>query len=270
MNLATIRPETREIPLGLLDPPRNPSRVGMDDEALEELARDIRAKGLISPLIVARVTDRYEIVAGHRRSLAAQRAGLVAVECRVYPTYETALVGVQYSENRFRADLSAGEEAILFSDLLERECGGDVDRLCELLGEKRPYVEGRLILFEGDERVFQALLENKIKIGVAHKVNECTDELMRRYFLDAAVRGGATTAVVAGWIQDWKQSIGALPQAGGAVATGPAPAPVPETNYFTCACCGGTENVHLMRPVNMHDYCKAAIFDKVIAAYRGA
>jgi ParB family chromosome partitioning protein len=269
MTLAHVKPETREIPLWLLDPPPNPSRVGMEEHELEELARSIRLNGLIQPLIVARDGARYQIVAGHRRSIAAERAGLVAVECRVYPTVTTALMAVQYAENRFRADLSAAEEAILFSDLLEREAGGDVDALCELIGERRTYVEGRLNLFSGDELVFKALLEKKISIGVAHKLNEIDDQRMCRYYLDAAIRGGATIAVVTGWVQQWKQDSQYTASAGAPPSPSPAPSAVPQMNYFTCACCDGTDNPHLMVPINVHQHCKLAILDKLIAAYKG-
>lgn len=291
MTLTATQREFREIPLGLLDPPRLPSRVGMDEESLDELARDIRLKGLIVPLIVAQSDQRcaehapldrragerscalcrfrYEIVAGHRRSLAAQRAGLVAVMCCVYPSYDVALTAVQYSENRFRTDLSPAEEAILFSDLLERDCAGDVDRLCELLGERRAYVEARLNLFGGCKEVFTALLESKISLGVAQQLNKCSDDTMRRYFLDAAVRGGATVAVVAGWVQQWGLDTGARPLAPGGGTAAIASAPVVETNYFTCAVCRGTDHVHTMQPVNVHSHCKLAVLDKLLATYHG-
>lgn len=267
--LATIKREHREIPIGLLDPPRNPSRVGMDDAALDELADSIRRNGLIQELIVARLGERYEIVAGHRRSICAARAGLVAVECCVYPSYEAALIAVQYAENRFRADLSAGEEALLFSDLYENQCGQDVDQVCALVGERRNYVESRLALFAGDEFVFKALLEGQIKIGVASKLNECTDETYRRYYLDAAVRGGATVAMVTGWIQEWKSIVGVTPPQSPGVESAPAPAAIAETNFFRCAVCRGTEHVHLMRPINVHQHCQLAILDPLLKTYHG-
>jgi len=47
------------------------------------------------------------------------------------------------------------------------------------------------------------------------------------------------------------------------------PSAVPQTNYFTCAVCGGTEDVHLMQPINVHQHCKLAILDKLLATYRG-
>lgn len=268
-HLATVQREYREIPLGLIDAPQLPSRASMDDEKLDELTIDIRAKGVLQPLLVAHVGERYEVLAGHRRWLAAQRAGLVAVPCAVYPTKEAAHEAVKWSENRFREDLNAAEEAIWFDELLELHCGGDVDRLCALLGAKRPYVEGRLLLKHGDPLVFQALEANTIKIGIAHRLNECTDEQTRRYYLDAAIRGGATVAVVSGWVQQWKLDTGHLPPSNGPVGSAQAPSPVPQTNYFTCICCGGTDHVYLMQPVNVHTHCKMAILDKLLEAYRG-
>ncbi len=68
-----------QIDLDLLVPnPRQP-RTQIDEARLEELAQSIRANGVIQPLLVRRLDDRYEIVAGERRWRAAQRAGLLKV-----------------------------------------------------------------------------------------------------------------------------------------------------------------------------------------------
>lgn len=269
MNLATVPREYREIPLGLIDEPVLPSRGSMSDEGLDELTSDIRAKGLIQPLIVARTGERYEVIAGHRRFIACGRAGLAAVPCAIYPSAAAALEAVKWSENRFREDLNAAEEAIWFAELLERDCAGDVDQLCAQLGAKRSYVEGRLLLIHGDALVFRALQDGRIVIGIAHALNKCSNELMRRYFLDAAIRGGATIALVVGWVQEYERSLGAQLGETGTMASVALTAPMPETNYFTCAVCLGTDNVHLMRPLNVHDYCKLAVLDKLLATLHG-
>jgi ParB family chromosome partitioning protein len=269
MSLADVRREFCEIPIGLIDDPQLPARATMDEQKLDELVADIRRKGLLQPMIVARTGDRYEVIAGHRRRIACARAGLAAAPCIVYPTKQAALEGVKYSENRFREELNAAEEAMLFAELLERDCGGDVDTLCEQLGEKRSYVEGRLLLFQGDPRVFHALQHGQIPIGVAHELNRCSDDPQRGSFLWNAVHGGSTIAVVRGWIDDWKRS---QQLAGGAAAPLEpltAPAPVPDTNYFRCYCCGRTDNVHAMRPLNVHDHCRLAILDPLLASFRG-
>jgi ParB/RepB/Spo0J family partition protein len=269
VNLREVAREFREIPLGLIDEPVLPSRSSMDETAMDELTTSIRIDGLQQPMVVARVADRYEVIAGHRRRLACGRAGLVAAPCIVYPSKDAALVAVQFWENYGREDLNAADEALWFSELLERDCGGDVDVLCERLRKKRSYVEGRLLLFMGDKLVFEQLQAGKITIGVAQELNRCTNERYRRYLLDAAIRGGATITVVKGWLQDWQRNEQLAGASQTASAEPLAPASLPAMNPFTCECCGGTDNAHLMVPVYVHQHCKLAILDKVLAAYRG-
>lgn len=269
MNLSAIQREMKELPLGLIDEPALPSRGEMDEQLMDELTASIRANGVIAPISVARLGDRFEVIAGHRRRIASGRAGLVGIPCVIYPSKEVGLLAIQYAENRHREDLNPADEAIWFNELLERDCGGDVDVLCDRLGEKRGYVEGRLLLFRGDLEIFEKLRAGKITIGVAQQLNRCTDQIYRRYLLHQAIVGGATIAVVSGWINDWDKS--RRDTSGELVIAEPAAAPsaIPETHYFTCCVCQGTDNVHLMVPVNVHQHCKLAILDKLLATYRG-
>lgn len=269
MNLREIAVEFRELPLHLIDEPELPARSSMDDERMAQLVDDVRVKGVLVPPLVVRIGDRYEVIAGHRRRIAAGRAGLVGMRCVIYPTRAAALEAAKFSENAFREDLNPADEAIYFNQLLERDCNGDVDQLCAQLGAKRSYVEGRLLLFGGDLAVFEALQRGEITIGVAHELNKCSDERYRRYLLHQAHVGGATISVVRGWIVDWQRSQMYQPADGEpAPAIAPSSA-VPETNYFTCIVCGGSDNVHTMRPLNVHQHCNLAILQKVLAAYRG-
>ena len=269
MSLATIKPERKEIPLGLIDDPAHPSRSSMDDDKMAELVANIRENGLIQELVLARVGTRFEVVAGHRRFLASQRAGLAGAPASIYPTRSDALDAIQYAENRFREELSTADEAIWFSELLDQKCGGDVDVLCARLGEHRNYVEKRLLLFSGDSLVFEALKREQIVIGVAEQLNKCPVEWHRRGLLDAAIRGGATIAVVSGWIA--RECLATHPDVARAnlsVVTS-APGPVMTTNYFTCKVCGGTDDVSSMRPVNVHAHCERAILDPLLRSYHG-
>lgn len=264
-----MTPESRDIPIGLIDEPELPMRNDMPDEGLDELSADIRRKGVLQPLIVAPQADRYRVIAGHRRWHAAKRAGLAAVPCRVYASPPADLEGLKYSENRHREDVNPADEALYFAQVLERDCGDDVDRLCELLGEKRPRVEGRLLLLAGDLEVFQALKENRIKIGVAQQLNRCTDERRRRNLLHSAIVGGATATLVSSWITAWQYE---LQQMGPSEPVQPsAPAPIPHHDPFRCEVCRKSrpEHVHLIRHVPMHDYCIEAILKPLLQSYRG-
>jgi ParB family chromosome partitioning protein len=269
MTAPSAQREYKEIPLSLIDDPALPSRTSMDDTAMDELARSIRAIGLQQPMIVARVGERFEVIAGHRRRIACERAGLFVAPAIIYPTKDAAQIAIQYAENRFREELNAADEALLFAELLERDCNGDVDTLCAKIGEKRGYVEGRLVLLR-DHEIFTALQDGKLKtVGVAQQLLRVTDDRMRRYYLDAAIRGGATVAVVSGWVQDW-QAQARMQSGAPAPAADASPMPaIPSTNFFTCCCCQGTDNVHQMIAVNVHSYCKLAILDKLLATLHG-
>lgn len=260
--------EFREIPIGLIDEPALPSRADMDETKMDELIASIRQNGLIQPIAVFKAGDRYEVIAGHRRRLASARAGLAVIPCVVYPSKSREATAIQFIENRHREDLNPADEALWFDELLERDCGGDVDKLCALLGERRAYVEGRLILFAGDPEVFAALKQGKIKIGHAQQLNRCDNRDHRRMLLHQAITGGATVAVLAGWIAEYERvHKPALTNSPDAAPIAPI-APVMVSNFFTCKLCGKDDNVHAMQPVNFHTYCEAAMFADMLALYQ--
>lgn len=267
--LRGVAVESRDIPIGLIREPALPSRASMDEHKLEALTASVQRHGVLLPLIVFLVGEFYEVAAGHRRYLAAKRAGLVVVPCRVYASEAAAMEAAKYIENALREDLNPAEEAVYFSELLARDCGDDVDKLCEQLDVKRSHVESRLLLMQGDELVFAALQDNAIGVGVATELNKCTNERRRRSLLLSAINGGATQSVVRGWVQDWQREEQYANGAPAPAAPAAAPSAVPETNYFTCCVCQGTDNVHLMIPINVHRDCYTAILEKMLAAYRG-
>jgi ParB family transcriptional regulator, chromosome partitioning protein len=267
MTLRHAPREFRDVPLGLIDDPRLASRASMNEEKLEELARDMARNGVISPLSIGKVGDRFEVVAGHRRAMAARRAGLATVPCVVYGSVDAAHEAIKFAENRYREELNAAEEAIWFSELLERDCGGDVDRLCEQLGIKRTYAESRLLLFQGDRAIFDALQADRIGIGVAQELNRCTEDAHRKMLLHQAIVGGATKAVVNGWLTDWQRQ-----QRYAADASAPSSEPIApiaplDSDYFKCYVCTGRADVHAMRPLNVHSYCVPATLDKALEQY---
>lgn len=267
MSLRDTPREFLDIPVGLIDEPRLASRATMDETGLDELTASIARNGVISPLSVGRVGDRVEVVAGHRRLLASRRAGLVAVPCVVYPSIDQAHEAIKFAENRHREDLNPAEEAIWFSELLERDCGGDVDRLCAQLGVKRGYAEARLLLFQGDRAVFQALQDGKIGIGIAHELNKCSEDAHRAMLLHQAIVGGATRAVVTGWINDWERMQRYAAGASSPAAESPAPVAAADLDFFKCYVCRGRADVHAMRPINVHSYCVPATLDKALDQY---
>jgi len=259
--------EFANVPIGLIREPALPSRAAMDETALDELTADIRSRGVIQPIILARVDDEFEVVAGHRRTLASKRAGRATIPAIVYPTMTSAMEGIKYAENRFREDLNPADEAIWFSELLERDAGGDTEKLAAQLGEKRDYVENRLLLFQGDADVFAELQNGKIKVGVAQALNGLRDDQYRKYLLRAAISQGATVSIVKRWISEY-QNAQVPTSTAAAPESAPAPmGPVAQVNWFVCACCDRTDNIQAMQPINVHTWCRQAILEPALASF---
>lgn len=262
--------QTYTLPLASILPPALDARIGRDEDQLEELGRDILTNGLIEPIKVVRVEENFEIVDGFCRFLAVQRVNLTTIEAFIYPDKITALEGVKYRANMFRQEMSAADEAVMFHQLLTHECENDIERLGRLVNQKITYIDNRLALLNGDELVFDALREKKIKIGVAHEINKVTDPGYRRYYLTHAIHEGSSLAVVSGWVQEWRKLFGNTP-----TSTTPASelgqiVPQPSLDVHYCYICAKSDPRHLPEQISVHTHCKLAILDPMLAAARGA
>jgi ParB family chromosome partitioning protein len=101
---------------------RNPfqPRVDFDQPALNELADSIRQHGVLQPLLVRQVGEMYQLVAGERRLIAAKKAGLETVPCRVLSLTDQQVCEVSLEENLKRQDLNVLEKAAAFQDYLTK------------------------------------------------------------------------------------------------------------------------------------------------------
>lgn len=276
----------RDIPLALIDEPSDPSRTDMDPVKMDELIESIRTNGFFSVVVVVehpRATynhtredsalapcpicaraGRFEVVAGHRRLLGARRAGLVAVPCVIYEPGDPRLERIQQAENSRREDVNAVDEAIKFAGLMMRYPEAGTDGVAAMVGETRNYVEGRLAILDGCERVKGALKAGDIGIGVAHELNKCSEERHRWMLLDDAIARGATVGLVRNWITEWKVlHRHVLPNGLPPEALEPQP-PVLSPVYFTCYCCKGTNNPERMHAIQVHDFCIPARLDPAL------
>jgi ParB family chromosome partitioning protein len=264
MTIAAAPREFKELPVGLIDEPELPSRSQMDDAKLDELVASIKAIGLQQPIVVARVGERFEVIAGHRRRIACGRANLAVMPCVVYASKDDAQEAIKFAENYNREELNPADEAIWFSELLERKCGGDVDVLAAMLSVKRSYIDGRLLLFQGCHEVFEALRAGKVSIGVAQELNKITAADYRHYYLTFAIRDGATIATVAGYVQQWRTLFADVPPrpettTAPAVSSGVAPTYDP----MRCHICGKSDH-RIPEQISVHSSCREAILDVML------
>ena len=107
------------IPVDQVVPNPNQPRVHFDEAALGDLADSIAQIGVLQPVLVRRVDDGFQLIAGERRWRAARRAGLTEIPAIVRDSDDVAAVEEALVENLHRADLTALEEAAAYLQLIE-------------------------------------------------------------------------------------------------------------------------------------------------------
>lgn len=156
----------RMLPVSALSPHPEQPRRHFDEEALDELARSIAARGLIQPIFVRPHGHGYQIVAGERRWRAAQRARLHEVPVIVRELSDVETLEIALVENIQRKDLNAIEEAEGYARLI-REFGHTQEALGRIVHKSRSHVANLLRLLELPSSVRQMMMEGGLEMGHA-------------------------------------------------------------------------------------------------------
>lgn len=173
--------EVRELPVDLIQRSRFQPRRRLDPDALEELARSIRARGVVQPVVVRPSGDGrlYELVAGERRWRAAQMAELATVPALVRELPDDAALAVALIENIQREDLNAIEEALAVErligefELTHQEAG-------DAIGRSRAAVSNLLRLLDLREDVRKRLEDGDLEMGHARALLSLEGEAQSR------------------------------------------------------------------------------------------
>lgn len=150
-----------QIPIDEIIPNRFQPRLQFDDRGLEELASSIKQHGIIQPLVLRRVNDKYEIIAGERRYKAATMAGLTTVPAVIANIDDNKSAEVAIVENVQRRDLSPIEEARSYKNLLDKGYLTQAE-LAKRMGLSQSAIANKLRLLNLDEEVQKALMNNQI------------------------------------------------------------------------------------------------------------
>lgn len=247
------------IPLVMLDEPMTPERETMEPEELAELAASIATVGLINPLTVKLMGDRYEVTGGHRRLLACRMVDLDPVPCIIKSREGADPLAIMVAENAHREEVNPVEEARFYRNVLEALCNNDVDLLCTRVRRRREFVEDRLLLLQGDPRVVDALHQKKISLAVARELNKVKGPNQLMLLLDTSVRQGATARQVAEWRREYDGQedfhITEVNMDNYTLVTTTIPVDPTQQCFF----CGDAEDAHEMQIVRMHKPCKKMV-----------
>ena len=153
--------EIIEISIEDIMPNRFQPRIIFDQKSLEELANSIRQHGIIQPLVVRKLSDKYEIIAGERRYKAAVLAGLKKLPCIVMNLNDNESAEVAIVENIQRKEMTPLEEALSYKKLLDKGYLTQ-DQLASRMGKSQPSIANKLRLLSLDDEVKDALMHEKI------------------------------------------------------------------------------------------------------------
>jgi ParB/RepB/Spo0J family partition protein len=153
--------QIRMIPVDQIIPNRFQPRLEFDQEALNTLANSIKQHGIIQPLVLRRVADKYEIIAGERRFKASQMCGMMQVPAIITDLDDNESAEVAIIENTQRRELSAIEEAQSYKKLLDRKYLTQ-EQLAQRLGTSQSNIANKIRLLQLDKAVQEALMKNQI------------------------------------------------------------------------------------------------------------
>ena len=158
-------------------------RKSFDDDSLKELANSIKADGVIQPIVVRKVDDRYEIIAGERRFRASKLAGLEKVPVVVKNVTDRKARELALVENIQREDLNPIEEAISLKTLME-EYKLTQQELSDIIGKSRSYIANNLRLLNLSDHIKEYLIRGELSPSQGRTLLSLETDEERNKYLD--------------------------------------------------------------------------------------
>ena len=164
-----VENKTNSLSLAEIVPNKYQPRKNFDEENLNDLVNSIKERGVIQPIIVRKSNTNnsiYEIIAGERRWLAAQKAGLHEIPVVVTEADDLKSLEFAIVENVQRHDLNPLEEAQGYKRLID-EFAYDQDKVSKFIGKSRSYIANSLRILSLPQDVLKLIEEKKISAGHA-------------------------------------------------------------------------------------------------------
>jgi ParB family chromosome partitioning protein len=180
-----------QIDIDLIEPSPYQPRTRFREEALDELARSIQASGIIQPIVLRPLGNRYQLIAGERRWRAAQRAGLKKVSSIVRQVPDELALEMTLVENIQREDLNAIEAARAFERLMD-EFQLTQESVAERTGKDRATVANAIRLLKLESTIQDWIEEGRLTAGHGRALLGVAEPALRMRYAKRAARGGLT------------------------------------------------------------------------------
>ncbi|MBN2419845.1 MAG: ParB/RepB/Spo0J family partition protein [Deltaproteobacteria bacterium] len=176
-----------QCPIESIEPNPMQPRQDFEEEAIEELAGSIREKGIITPILVSKVKDGYQLIAGERRWRAAQRAGLETVPVVVKETTPIESLELALIENIHRRDLNPIEEAQAYKKWLD-DSDTTQEILAQRVGKDRTTITNLLRLLNLPLNIQKDIIDKVLTMGHARVLAGLKSPGEQRRFRDIIVK----------------------------------------------------------------------------------
>ncbi len=164
-----VESKSNKLPLSDIVPNKFQPRKNFDEENLTDLTNSIKERGVIQPIIVRESksdNNKYELVAGERRWLAASKAGLHDIPAIVIDADDLRSLEFAIVENVQRHDLNPLEEALGYKRLID-EFSYDQEKVSKFIGKSRSYITNSLRLLNLPPEVLNLVEKQEISAGHA-------------------------------------------------------------------------------------------------------
>jgi ParB family transcriptional regulator, chromosome partitioning protein len=183
------------VDIDLIDPSPYQPRTRFREEALDELSRSIQSSGIVQPLVVRRVANRYQLIAGERRWRAAQRASMHSVPVVLRDVPEELALEMTLVENLQREDLNPVEQAHAFQRLID-EFHLTQEQVAERTGKDRTTIANAVRLLKLESPIQELLEEGRLTAGHARALLAVDDPQTRLGLARRIAKGGMTVRQV--------------------------------------------------------------------------
>jgi ParB family chromosome partitioning protein len=225
-----------EIPLHLIDEPKLAMRSDVDGDDIQQLVSDIKAVGLMQPINVRPVGDRYEVIAGHRRTRAHKILGWPTIKAIITDAGDDEAFTMRTIENLSRHDVNPVDEATYIGTMMT-EHNKTIEQIAELVHRSRDWVTQRLDVFNMPDYLQDHIRTKRVSLGVALELNKIENDEQKRSLVSFAAVNGCTIPQAKRWVLDVQSQISSAPRPAEHIAGAVGEMPV-HIMLVRCARCG--------------------------------
>jgi ParB/RepB/Spo0J family partition protein len=169
------------------------------DEDLDDLARSIEQFGLLQPITIRAVGERYEVIAGHRRLSAHRKLGKASISAIVREADETTSDAMKVHENLYRADVNPVDQAVYLAKYAER-AGLSPAELAVQCNRSLAWVTSRLGLLAYPDYLIEMVGEGRLSMASAEILNQIENPNIRESYCRAAAQQGLSAPRARYWL----------------------------------------------------------------------